>query len=69
MNKIYRTIILVVISVISILIFLITFILGSGSPSSNAGTDNSPLFLMIIIAGLVVVIIPGILVVTRLSRR
>ena len=54
---------------ITALTLLITMILGSSEPGTGTDSGGSPIFLMIIIAGLVFVIVPGIFVVARLIRR
>ncbi len=46
-----------------------TLMLGSSETGTSTDSDGSPIFLMILIAGLVFVVMPGIFVIVRLARR
>lgn len=69
MRKYLRILILGIVLFITALTLLITMILGSSETGTSTGSDGSPIFLMILIAGLVFVVMPGIFVIARLARR
>jgi hypothetical protein len=69
MNKIYRFVILGVLVLLTVLAWILTIVLRSSDSGTTTGSDSSPIVLMVVIAGLVLVIIPGILVITRFVRR
>ncbi|MFX0086802.1 MAG: hypothetical protein ACFFAU_14110 [Candidatus Hodarchaeota archaeon] len=69
MNKIHRFLILGVLVFLAVLTGIFTILLNSSDSGTSTGSDSSPMFLMVIIAGLVFVIIPVILVITRFIKR
>jgi len=69
MNKVYRIIILAILVFLTATAWLLSMVLRSSDSSSSTGSGTSPMLLMIIIAGLVIVIVPGIFVITRLAKR
>lgn len=69
MRKYLSILILGILLFITALTLLMTMILGSSDSGASTGSDNSPMFLMILIAGLVFVVVPGIFVVTRFVKR
>jgi hypothetical protein len=69
MRKYFRILGIGILLFITALTLLMTLILGSSEPGTSTGSDGSPMFLMILIAGLVFVVVPGIFVVARFVRR
>ena len=69
MRKYFRILGLGIFLFITALTLLMTFILGSSETGTSTDSDGSPIFLMILIAGLVFVVMPGIFVIARFFRR
>ncbi len=69
MRKYLSILILGILLFITAITLLITMMLGSSETGTSTDSDGSPIFLMILIAGLVFVVVPGIFVVARLVRR
>ncbi|MHA2307013.1 MAG: hypothetical protein ACXACU_16665 [Candidatus Hodarchaeales archaeon] len=69
MRNYLRILVIGILFFITALTLLMTLILGSSEPGTRTGSDSSPMFLMILIAGLVFVVVPGIFVVARFVRR
>ena len=65
----YRYMITGFLVVVGIIAFIINSVLYSSKSTSSTSNGDSYIVLMMIIAGLVIVIIPGIFVLIRLIRR
>ena len=68
-DRIYRVVIGTFLLIMGIIFFIINFVLRSTEPEVASGSDGSYLILIILIASLVVVVVPGIFVLIRLARR
>ncbi|MHA1994179.1 MAG: hypothetical protein ACW97Z_06535 [Candidatus Hodarchaeales archaeon] len=69
MDKIYRIAISVFILILGVLFFIVNFVLRTTEPETTTNSDGSYLILVILIASLVFVVVPGIFVLVRLTRR
>ncbi|MHA1977193.1 MAG: hypothetical protein ACW98F_08985 [Candidatus Hodarchaeales archaeon] len=69
MDKIYRVAIGAFLLIMGVIFFYVNFVLRTTEPEVTTGSDGPYLVLMILIASLVVVVVPGIFVLVRLTRR
>jgi hypothetical protein len=69
MEKMYRYMLAGFMVVIGIIVFIINTVLYSSESSASTGNGDSYILLMVFIAGLVIVVVPGIFVLVRLVRR
>ena len=69
MEKMYRYMLAGFMIVIGIIVFIINIVLFSSEPSAPTGNGDSYILLVVFIAGLVIVVVPGIFVLIRLIRR
>ncbi len=69
MDKFYRYMITGFLVVLGFVVFLLNTVLYSSESSSTASNGDSYIWLMVFIAGLVIVVVPGIFILVRMIRR
>ncbi len=69
MDKIYRILLGLLMFMFGLLFFIGNFIANSNDSGTSSTSDGSYTIVMILIASLVVVVVPGLFVLIRLVRR